>query len=62
MYSGKEPQGQSEISEGHCIKEGKLFHLERNLDFFKVFLLCYLWTNEITTQNDDYFCRTSYSI
>ena len=27
MYSGKEPQGQSEIPEGHCIKEGKLFHL-----------------------------------
>lgn len=26
MYSGKEPQGQSEIPEGHCIKEGKLFH------------------------------------
>ena len=25
MYSGKEPQGQSEIPEGHCIKEGKLF-------------------------------------
>jgi len=26
MYSGKETQGQSEIPEGHCIKEGKLFH------------------------------------
>ena len=25
MYSGKEPQGQGEIPEGHCIKEGKLF-------------------------------------
>ena len=28
MYSGKEAQGQSEIPEGHCIKEGKLFHLK----------------------------------
>ena len=27
MYSGKEAQGQSEIPEGHCIKEVKLFHL-----------------------------------
>ena len=26
MYSGKEAQGQSEIPEGPCIKEGKLFH------------------------------------
>ena len=26
MYSGKEAQGQSEIPEGHCIKEVKLFH------------------------------------
>ena len=25
MYSGKEAQGQSEIPEGHCIKEVKLF-------------------------------------
>ena len=26
MYSRKEAQGQSEIPEGHCIKEGKLLH------------------------------------
>ena len=26
MCSGKEAQGQSEIPEGHCIKEVKLFH------------------------------------
>ncbi len=26
MCSSKETQGQNEIPEGHCIKEGKLFH------------------------------------
>ena len=30
MYSGKAAQGQSEIPEGHCIKEGKLFHQNEN--------------------------------
>lgn len=24
------PQGQIEMLEGHCIKKGKLFHLEKN--------------------------------
>lgn len=28
MCSSKEAQGQNEIPEGHCIKEGKLFHVD----------------------------------
>ena len=49
MYSGKEPQGQSEIPEGHCIKEGKLFQiikfLSKSLRFF-IWVIYNLWTTE----------------
>ena len=43
MYSGKEAQGQSEIPEGHCIKEVKLFHKSKmRISHQEVlFLICF---------------------